>query len=384
MQVGIVTPYRGQRDLIRDKIADAFGPQELSRVRVETIDSFQGKQLDVVILSLTRAGGGHWESNRGPPAAGAKDRRGQPLSAEAAGAAAAAAGPGSSSDGRQMLPLNRASVGFLSDVRRMNVAITRARLSCLILGRLDTLQQDAAWAALVADAAARGCLFQVPWAGALQQQHQRQQLLPLIHKAQQQQDELVVQLRKQRHLQLPPPPSAAAVVTQQQQQQQQGDAALLQHQLHLQQLNPALQHLQQQLGTQLGLSTQQQQQQQQQQQPNLQLQPTTALPQQQQFNPQQQQQQQQQYGSTNDGSTRPSKQQKLEHISSNPAPSMPTPAATAAAAAVASSVAARAAAAASGGQGVYQGMQPAQALIAWSLWPRVVELQQQILANPKP
>jgi superfamily I DNA and/or RNA helicase len=27
-----------------------FGPEELSRVRVETIDSFQGKQLDAVIL----------------------------------------------------------------------------------------------------------------------------------------------------------------------------------------------------------------------------------------------------------------------------------------------------------------------------------------------
>jgi senataxin len=60
-----------------------------------------------------------------------------------------------------MLPLNRAGVGFLSDVRRMNVAITRARLACLILGRVDTLRQDAAWSALVADATARGCLFKV-------------------------------------------------------------------------------------------------------------------------------------------------------------------------------------------------------------------------------
>jgi senataxin len=157
-QVGIVTPYRGQRDLIRDKLVDMFGPQELSRVRVETIDSFQGKQLDVVILSLTRANmaGGHGGSNRGPLGAPG-DRRGTPPISDPAAAAAAAA----AADGRQMLPLNRAGVGFLSDVRRMNVAITRARLACLILGRVETLQQDAAWSALVADATARGCLFQV-------------------------------------------------------------------------------------------------------------------------------------------------------------------------------------------------------------------------------
>ena len=145
-----MTPYRGQRDTIREMLVKRFGPDELSRVRVETIDSFQGKQLDVVILSLTRASGGS--------AAGAY--RGQNVPATAAAAAAAAAA-GTGADGRQMLQLNRAGVGFLSDVRRMNVAITRARLACLILGRVATLQQDAAWAALVADAASRGCLFQV-------------------------------------------------------------------------------------------------------------------------------------------------------------------------------------------------------------------------------
>jgi senataxin len=154
-QVGIVTPYRGQRDLIREKLVDMFGPQELSWVRVETIDSFQGKQLDVVILSLTRANmaGGQAGSNRGLLGAPGNRRGTPPISNTAAAAAAA--------DGRQMLPLNYAGVGFLSDVRRMNVAITRARLACLILGRVETLQQDATWAALLADAAGRGCLFQV-------------------------------------------------------------------------------------------------------------------------------------------------------------------------------------------------------------------------------
>ena len=55
---------------------------------IETVDSFQGKQLDVIILSCVRASEG------------------------------------------------RAGVGFLADVRRMNVAITRAKRVCATPQRL--------------------------------------------------------------------------------------------------------------------------------------------------------------------------------------------------------------------------------------------------------
>lgn len=127
LQVGIITPYKGQRAFITRLFEEALGPAAARAVRVETVDSFQGKQMDVVILSCVRAGGGSsggWGAVKG-------------------GGLRAAKLPG---------------VGFLADTRRMNVAITRARLALWVLGHHATLQADPTWRALFDDAAARGCL----------------------------------------------------------------------------------------------------------------------------------------------------------------------------------------------------------------------------------
>lgn len=67
---------------------------------IETVDSFQGKQLDVVILSCVRAGTG-------------------------------------------------GGLGFVTDVRRMNVAITRAKRSLWILGSIASLRANPEWLALI-------------------------------------------------------------------------------------------------------------------------------------------------------------------------------------------------------------------------------------------
>ncbi len=105
--VAVITPYRQQRGLLRQTFKELCGEDVLSSVAIETIDSYQGRQVDVVILSCVRAGTG-------------------------------------------------GGLGFVNDVRRMNVAITRARRSLWILGALGTLKRNKEWEALVADAEARG------------------------------------------------------------------------------------------------------------------------------------------------------------------------------------------------------------------------------------
>ena len=110
--VAVITPYREQRQLLRDVFTAVHGSAEvLKHVAIETVDSYQGRQVDVVIVSCVRA---------------------------------AVAGGG--------------GLGFVNDVRRMNVAITRARRCLWILGSGATLKGNVEWAALLGDAEQRGVL----------------------------------------------------------------------------------------------------------------------------------------------------------------------------------------------------------------------------------
>ena len=58
-------------------------------------------------------------------------------------------------------------VGFVRDVRRMNVAITRAKKSLWILGNANTLRQDENWKELISNAECRGVLINDAWAWEL-------------------------------------------------------------------------------------------------------------------------------------------------------------------------------------------------------------------------
>ena len=89
---GIISPYKAQVQYLCNKIkADASLKPYRSLFTVNTVDGFQGQERDVIFISLVRA-----------------NEEGQ--------------------------------IGFLNDLRRMNVAITRARMKLVIMGEADTLK----------------------------------------------------------------------------------------------------------------------------------------------------------------------------------------------------------------------------------------------------
>lgn len=120
-RIGIITPYKSQLSLLRSRFSSAFGSSVIDDVEFNTVDGFQGREVDILILSTVRAG--------------------EPSSAS--------------------LGINSSSIGFVADVRRMNVALTRAKLSLWILGNARTLQTNHKWAALLKDAKERNLVVSV-------------------------------------------------------------------------------------------------------------------------------------------------------------------------------------------------------------------------------
>ncbi|XP_021285996.1 probable helicase MAGATAMA 3 isoform X2 [Herrania umbratica] len=109
-QFAIISPYRHQVKLLQERFQDTFGVESKKVVDIGTIDGFQGREKDFVIFSCVRA---------------SKDR----------------------------------GIGFVSDFRRMNVGITRAKSSVLVVGSASTLRRDEHWSNLVESAEKRGCFF---------------------------------------------------------------------------------------------------------------------------------------------------------------------------------------------------------------------------------
>ncbi|OAX44312.1 hypothetical protein K503DRAFT_861544 [Rhizopogon vinicolor AM-OR11-026] len=110
-RVGIVSMYRGQVLELQRAFEQRFGRDIKGKVHFHTVDGFQGQEKDIIILSCVRAGPG------------------------------------------------LQSVGFLSDTRRMNVAMTRARSSLFILGHAPTLERsDENWGKIIQDARERSLL----------------------------------------------------------------------------------------------------------------------------------------------------------------------------------------------------------------------------------
>ena len=88
--IGIISPYADQVKLI----------QESTPVEVKTVDGFQGREKEIIIISTVRSN-------------------------------------------------EHGNIGFLKDLRRLNVAITRAKRKLIIIGNKDTLMSNPTYARLV-------------------------------------------------------------------------------------------------------------------------------------------------------------------------------------------------------------------------------------------
>ncbi|KAK7852315.1 putative helicase magatama 3 [Quercus suber] len=111
-QFAIISPYSQQVKLLKDHFKTTFGVDSDTVVDITTVDGCQGREKDVAIFSCVRA---------------SKDK----------------------------------SIGFLADYRRMNVGITRAKSSVLVVGSSSTLRRDEHWNNLVESAENRKCFIQV-------------------------------------------------------------------------------------------------------------------------------------------------------------------------------------------------------------------------------
>ncbi|XP_036185172.1 probable helicase senataxin isoform X11 [Myotis myotis] len=106
--VGIITHYKAQKMKILKELDKEFEGRGLAEV--DTVDAFQGRQKDCIIVTCVRANA------------------------------------------------IQGSIGFLASLQRLNVAITRAKYSLFILGHLRTLMDNQHWNHLIQDAQRRGAI----------------------------------------------------------------------------------------------------------------------------------------------------------------------------------------------------------------------------------
>lgn len=91
--IAIISPYKQQIQLLKEQLEHAPALKAYgNKISVNTIDSFQGQERDIVYISMTRSN-------------------------------------------------SESKIGFLSDIRRMNVAMTRARKKLVVIGDSATLSQ---------------------------------------------------------------------------------------------------------------------------------------------------------------------------------------------------------------------------------------------------
>lgn len=100
LSYGIIAPYKGQLEALREALENKGIRELIPDLSINSVDSFQGQERDIIFISMTRSN-----------------------------------------------PDNR--IGFLSEIRRMNVAMTRARKKLVVIGDSSTLARHPFYADLI-------------------------------------------------------------------------------------------------------------------------------------------------------------------------------------------------------------------------------------------
>ena len=114
--IGIISPYSRQVYQIKERIKLAT-KEIANNVEVNTVDGFQGREKDVIIFSCVR------------------------------------------SYGKEDTAHKNKTIGFLDDARRMNVSLSRARFSLIVIGNITKLYESKRWRKLIDYSFALGVLY---------------------------------------------------------------------------------------------------------------------------------------------------------------------------------------------------------------------------------
>ncbi|CAK7204547.1 ATP-dependent RNA helicase [Sporothrix eucalyptigena] len=123
--IGVITPYEGQRSYIVTTMQNTgtFKKESYKEVEVASVDAFQGREKDYIVLSCVRSNENH-------------------------------------------------GIGFLSDPRRLNVALTRAKYGLVIIGNPKVLAKHDLWYHLLVHFKEHKCLVEGPLSNLQPSLHQ--------------------------------------------------------------------------------------------------------------------------------------------------------------------------------------------------------------------
>eukprot|EP00457_Paulinella_chromatophora_P001389 gb/GEZN01001391.1/.p1 GENE.gb/GEZN01001391.1/~~gb/GEZN01001391.1/.p1 ORF type:complete len:965 (+),score=154.79 gb/GEZN01001391.1/:33-2897(+) len=124
-EIGIVAPYNLQIQLVHHELKRALGSAVSSLIEVKSVDGFQGREKELIFLTCTRSN-------------------------------------------------DTGTIGFLSDARRLNVGLTRARRGLIVIGDPRTLCRDPTWASWLTFVQKNGLIAPIEYCGLSELPHSGQ------------------------------------------------------------------------------------------------------------------------------------------------------------------------------------------------------------------